>query len=363
MSHGDHQGPIALIDRAKGPFDTAAITNITPDTRPHYQMSRSHHDSFRDPYPISRDHFLVAHNPDNQHNWGLYVIDRYGNRELLYAIRRSAASVPVRCGPSASARPGQFAGRPIGQQGLRASSPCRTSTSAWVRRSRAAGPGTCTSPKRFPPVLEACCPAGSTARIIRRSPISMPRPSIWCAVPRRASKRARPTRRWACCAPITTGGPRDGSGAGAVPCPRRQGWPSYVAKASLGTVPIAEDGSANFVAPAGKVLYFQLLDEHFNELQRMRSVIQLQPGERRSCIGCHEDRHSSPPPEIGSACCSRRGSWSLRRGAPPRSITNRSFNRCWTPTACAATTAASRDAAICAGTLDDGPRARLVPRR
>ncbi|NQU22561.1 MAG: discoidin domain-containing protein, partial [Candidatus Nealsonbacteria bacterium] len=84
MSHGDHQGPIALIDRTKGPSDTAAITNITPDTRPHYQMSRSHHDSFRDPYPISRDYVLVAHNPDNQHNWGLYVIDRYGNRELLY---------------------------------------------------------------------------------------------------------------------------------------------------------------------------------------------------------------------------------------------------------------------------------------
>ena len=84
MSHGDHSGPIALIDRTKGPFDTAAITNITPDTRPQYQMSRSHHDTFRDPYPISRDHFLVTHNPDNQHNWGLYVIDRYGNRELLY---------------------------------------------------------------------------------------------------------------------------------------------------------------------------------------------------------------------------------------------------------------------------------------
>jgi hypothetical protein len=43
-------------------------------------MSRSHHDSFRDPYPISRDHFLVTHNPDNQHSWGLYVIDRYGKQ-------------------------------------------------------------------------------------------------------------------------------------------------------------------------------------------------------------------------------------------------------------------------------------------
>ena len=73
MSHGDHQGPIALIDRSQGPFDTNAITNITPDTRPHYQMSRSHFDSFRDPHPVSGDHFLVSHNPDNHHNWGIYL--------------------------------------------------------------------------------------------------------------------------------------------------------------------------------------------------------------------------------------------------------------------------------------------------
>jgi hypothetical protein len=67
-----------------------------------------------------------------------------------------------------------------------------------------------------------------------------------------------------------------------------------VAKAVLGTVPIADDGSVNFVAPAGKVLYFHLLDEHFDELQRMRSVVQLQPGEHRSCIGCHEERSAAP---------------------------------------------------------------------
>ena len=74
------------------------------------------------------------------------------------------------------------------------------------------------------------------------------------------------------------------------------GWPSFVAKGVHGLVPVAADGSAHFFAPAGKVLYFQVLDENLNELQRMRSVVQLQPGERRSCIGCHEDRRSAPPP-------------------------------------------------------------------
>jgi hypothetical protein len=75
---------------------------------------------------------------------------------------------------------------------------------------------------------------------------------------------------------------------------RGGGWPSFVAKESHGTVPVAEDGSANFLAPAGKVLYFHLLDAEYNEIQRMRSVVQLQPGEVRSCIGCHEDRQSAP---------------------------------------------------------------------
>jgi mono/diheme cytochrome c family protein len=84
------------------------------------------------------------------------------------------------------------------------------------------------------------------------------------------------------------------------------GWPSYVAKASLGLVPVAADGSAHFRVPAGKVVYFQALDKDLNELQRMRSVVQLQPGEKRSCIGCHEDRRSAPTVARKTA---------LRRGA------------------------------------------------
>ena len=72
-------------------------------------------------------------------------------------------------------------------------------------------------------------------------------------------------------------------------------WPAYEAKRSYGTAPVEEDGSANFLAPAGRQIYFQLLDEDFNEIQRMRSVIQLQPGETRSCIGCHEDRQTTSP--------------------------------------------------------------------
>ena len=302
MSHGDHQGPIALIDRTKGPFDTEAITNITPDTRPHYQMSRSHHDSFRDPYPISRDHFLVTHNPDNQHSWGLYVIDRYGNRELLYVDPEISSKHPTSAPCAGRARPCCRASsmRNWRSRGW-ASSPCRTSTRAWARPSLAAGRSTCALPRRFPPTLEPL-PCGQYRADhppftdFYATPVHLvhgPTPSFETRTPNAPLATLRTNHNW----------PNQVSeiGPGLYRVREGGGWPSYVAKASLGTVPIAEDGSANFLAPAGKVLYFQLLDAEYNELQRMRSVIQLQPGERRSCIGCHENRHSSPPPDAGLA--------------------------------------------------------------
>jgi hypothetical protein len=62
----------------------------------------------------------------------------------------------------------------------------------------------------------------------------------------------------------------------------------------LGTVPVESDGSAYFRAPARKPLYFQVLDEEGRAVQSMRSVTYLQPGEHRSCLGCHEPRGTVP---------------------------------------------------------------------
>ncbi|MDH4238122.1 MAG: hypothetical protein OEW48_01030 [Phycisphaerae bacterium] len=62
----------------------------------------------------------------------------------------------------------------------------------------------------------------------------------------------------------------------------------------LGTVPVESDGSAYFRVPARKPLYFQALDEKGRAVQSMRSATYLQPGERRSCIGCHEPRGTVP---------------------------------------------------------------------
>jgi hypothetical protein len=301
MSHGDHKGPIALIDRGKGPFATEAITNITPDTRPHYQMSRSHHDTFRDPYPISCDHFLVTHNPDNQHNWALYVIDRYGNRELLYVDPEISSKhpTPLRGRPRPPVLPStldaNLAERGLGQFTVQNVYEGLGST---VARGRAKYLRVA---EEVPATLETLSCGQFRAdhppfTDFYASPIHLvrgPTPSFETRTPNAPSAFLRTNHNWP--NQVTEVSP------GLYRVREGGGWPSYVAKASLGTVPIADDGSANFLAPAGKVLYFQLLDAEYNELQRMRSVIQLQPGERRSCIGCHEDRHSSPPRAIAAA--------------------------------------------------------------
>lgn len=67
------------------------------------------------------------------------------------------------------------------------------------------------------------------------------------------------------------------------------------ARMLLGTVPVEADGSAWFRAPAGKPLYFQAVDADGRAVQGMRSVVYLQPGERRSCVGCHEPAAAAPP--------------------------------------------------------------------
>ena len=301
MSHGDHSGPIALIDLGKGPFDTEAITNITPDTRPQYQMSRSHHNTFRDPYPISRDHFLVAHNPDNQQNWGLYVIDRYGNRECLYADPQVSSyhPIPLCSRPRPPVIPseldvelakqgmGQFTVRDV-YVGLGTKIPRGHAKYLRVSEEVPADLEMLSCGEyRFdhPPFTDFYA---SPIRLVRG-----PAPGFETRTPNAPVTGVRTNHDWQkLVSEIKPGLYQVHEGGG---------WPSYVAKASLGTVPIAEDGSANFLAPAGKVLYFQLLDAEYNELQRMRSVIQLQPGERRSCVGCHDDRQASPPPGIGLA--------------------------------------------------------------
>jgi hypothetical protein len=72
-------------------------------------------------------------------------------------------------------------------------------------------------------------------------------------------------------------------------------------KRIVSVVPVEPDGSVYFQAPSGKSLYFQLLDEHHRALQTMRSFTWVMPGERRGCVGCHEMHSTTPPMTQGLA--------------------------------------------------------------
>ncbi|MBN2138555.1 MAG: discoidin domain-containing protein [Sedimentisphaerales bacterium] len=255
VSHGgDLNGPVALVDVGMGRFNPAAIKNITPDVEPHYHMSWARHRCFRDPIPVSRDYFLCSHAPLDK--FGLYIIDRYGNRELVYldgeigsmspTLLQSVSTPPVLGGGSTimdeSSLAGQFFVADV-YQGLGDGVKIRTAK-----------------------YIRVCQEVRADLRQLANGEYQADH---------------EPFEDWYATPTHKVGGP--------------YGWPSYVAKGVIGTAIVEEDGSANFYAPSGKVLYFQLLDVDYNEIQRMRSVIQLQPGERRSCIGCHEDRMRAPP--------------------------------------------------------------------
>lgn len=65
-------------------------------------------------------------------------------------------------------------------------------------------------------------------------------------------------------------------------------------KQVLGTVPVERDGSAFFEVPTKTPVLFQALNARGRAVQTMRSLVYVQPGERQSCVGCHEHRGKTP---------------------------------------------------------------------
>ncbi|MHC4569567.1 MAG: HzsA-related protein, partial [Planctomycetota bacterium] len=69
---------------------------------------------------------------------------------------------------------------------------------------------------------------------------------------------------------------------------------AFSVKDYLGIVPVEPDGSAYFEVPSGRAIYLQALDADGRMIQSMRTFVQAAPGVTRSCIGCHEHKHSTP---------------------------------------------------------------------
>ncbi len=259
VSHfGDLNGPLMFLDLTNGPHDPARIRSLTPEVP--WPGAWAATETFREPVPISRNVVLVAW--ANRDRFALWLVDRFGNREFLFQDDDidSICPQPFRARPLPPVRLGaldpELAERGVGRFSVEN---VYTGLEGYVE------PG-----------------AAKYLRICQEMP-------AWLDQNPDGTFRTdhEPFEEWY-----------------AAPTDRFQGafgWPSYVAKGVLGTVPVESDGSAEFYAPANKVLFFQLLDENFNEIQRMRSVVQLQPGEQRACVGCHENRLLTPEGSITEA--------------------------------------------------------------
>ncbi len=247
--HADVGGSLVIVDPGLTKFDPASgeddfdsIEVLTPEVcfpeAPGWPKSY-----FHSPWPLSENYYLTAFSFEPLPGMGsgvkkdtrtaLYYFDRFGNLELLYSDDDISCMYPI-----------PLAGRPV--------PPVIPST----------------------PALDLEDEGEFVLADVRQSHFALP-----------ASRQIRKLR-------IFQVLPKTDNHI--VNQPRIGHANAESARMLLGAVPVESDGSAYFRAPACKPLYFQAVDEQGRAVQSMRSVTYLQPGERRSCVGCHERRGSVP---------------------------------------------------------------------
>ncbi len=267
--HAMTAGSIILVDPARGVDGLGPITRLTPDVpfpesetpvSPNWyapmpgtqpleteQNRRWPGHTYRSPYPLSERMFLAAYSfrqlvgepRGNAANmYGLYLCDADGNKELLYRDPSISSLWPVLLRP----------------------------------RSK---------PPVVPPSLDARL-GDQGIFVLQDVYRSLPE------VPRGSIKALR----------IVQVVPKSTPGKDMPPIGIPSGAPG---KQVLGTVPVEADGSAHFLVPARKELAFQALDERGMAVQVMRSGTYVQPGEKTTCVGCHEPRTTAPPRGISLA--------------------------------------------------------------
>ena len=252
--HGLAFGSLVLIDyRPEDDGAMSQIERITPDVPfPESEGGKPlirERMSYGTAWPLGEDDYLCVYDREAK-NRGVYWIDRFGNRELLYRDPEISCLSPI-----------PLRGRPCPPV-----VPEGTTQTALASASAAAEPDRAATvslmnvyDSDFP------WPEGTkitSLRIVQVLPKTVPRVNE----------------------------PRIGVATGTN------------ARAVLGTVPVEADGSAYFEAPVGKVLYFQALDERGMAVQSMRSGTYVHPGERLVCQGCHERKHR--PPSMAGAVVS-----------------------------------------------------------
>jgi len=296
-------GPVVVVNPAVGMNNEAGLAIVTPGVRPQEGPMAGKPVAeggvpdagglYQTPWALSEKCFLVSYSyarPNctapagaDSNGFALYLIDSYGNRELVHRDPLLSCTFPIplkkrprppivpdtRGGLSQFSRsengtvPFQPAARRVGACTHAANSPADTAPTK-TRACQHAPYATCYVTDVYDGLEEV--PRG-TIRFIRVSqhvawPFDIERGQM-DYIPGNAGTRRIDFQSWS---PVRV----------------------------IGTVPVESDGSASFTVPADTALYFQALDERQMEIRRMRSMVSFKAGEVRGCNGCHETRAAAP---------------------------------------------------------------------
>lgn len=272
--HSYNTGTTIVIDKNLGENGEEPITHITPET-PYSESGGWPEPHYSHPYAINEEMFLVSRANHPVHPQGhrpppndraIYLIDTLGGREFIYENPETASFSPI----------------------------------AVRKRER-------------PPVLPSMIPENApnfgtlfvqNAYLTRNDPEGLIKPGMISAI--RVNE------------------------LGVQPMANRHQTSVTIAveipKKVLGTVPVDEDGSAFFRVPAGVSLQMQILDKNGMAILTEKSFFYLQPGESRSCIGCHEPTGMTPDMKV-LAKNARRQPVDLTPPAGPKYPGGMSFHR------------------------------------
>jgi hypothetical protein len=260
--HGNAYGSLVQIDlREQDDRATSQLRRLTPETlfpeaeicagvpyprdksltdkKPAVPKRPPPAEIYGTPWPLSEDYSLCVYDPNGRH-YGIYLIDSFGNRELLYRDPQISCLDPIPLQPRP--RP------PVIPTATTQAKADRTDPTADLATGTVAVMNVYESEFPLPP--------GTRIKELR----------------------------------VVNLFPKDNT---FIDVARIGHADQALARGVLGTVPVEDDGSCYFNMPTGAGVYFQLLDARGLAVQTMRSDTYLHPGERMTCIGCHEDKHKA----------------------------------------------------------------------
>lgn len=259
--HGQSFGTIVEIDPNAPDDPFSPIICMTPEVG--FPESQNGFEVWGTPWPLAEDLFLAvadySFDPNSGEeknelgNYGIYLVDGFGNRELIYRDFEIGSSTPI----------------PFVARETPPVIPSLVSLDKIIDE-----------PYVSPPAFDEPRQQGIvTIQNVYNSDRPLPENVKIVAI--------RVVQVF--CMSVPSGYPpyetgiREATATDSVKLARRV-W---------GIAPVEEDGSANFYVPANCEIYFQALDENGVAIRSMRSGTALQPNENLSCVGCHELREAA----------------------------------------------------------------------